>query len=64
MLITSFLASMSMVLVSSKNYPGGVALQRIHNIQQDYNDGECRIFDFCKLSSFYHFKGLFYIKAK
>ncbi|GBC07104.1 hypothetical protein RclHR1_07250006 [Rhizophagus clarus] len=43
LLITSFLVSMSMVLVSSKNYPGGVALQKLHNIQNDYKNAKVHL---------------------
>ncbi len=38
-----------MAFVSSKNYSGGVALQRLHNIQKDYINGEYEILIFTNL---------------
>ncbi|CAB4414401.1 unnamed protein product [Rhizophagus irregularis] len=43
LLIMSFLASISMTLVSSENYPGGVALQKLHQIQNDFNNAKVHL---------------------
>ncbi|RHZ59359.1 hypothetical protein Glove_364g13 [Diversispora epigaea] len=36
LLFASFMVSTAMMIVSSHNYPGGMALQRLHFIQSDY----------------------------
>ncbi|CAG8475097.1 8079_t:CDS:2 [Diversispora eburnea] len=36
LLFASFMASTAMMIISSHNYPGGMALQRLHFIQSDY----------------------------
>ncbi|CAG8483911.1 3327_t:CDS:2, partial [Acaulospora morrowiae] len=43
LLLLSFLASIAIMFISSINYPGGVALQRIHLIQKEYSSARIHL---------------------